>query len=328
MNKHIILDSGAYTAFNKGKVIDIDKYIEFYNAYKPDLFGCFNLDKIGEGKGSYQNWKYLRSMGVDAIPVFHLGSDEKWLKKYLVQTEFIGIGAIASMSSVKRKLGLDHVFKKYFTNDKNQAIYKVHGLGLTAPSILEDYPWYSVDSFTPIIEAILGGVFLPRLTKAGPDYSKLFKVVLSSKRQARSGASGDYFALPFGIRTKYQEVMKSFKFDSGEITEKRIDDKRTLAHHWEARMQWNLIMWDRYAKTLPFHDFKCDTLKGKNKASIFTGVSSEAIIREINDLKLDFDILISFAYYFKETQMNSIINYKKGTYENKQKRANKSPNNG
>lgn len=310
MNKHIILDSGAYTAYNKGKVIDIDKYIEFYNTYKSDLFNCFNLDKIGDGKGSYKNWVHLKRNGVDAIPVFHIGSDEKWLKRYMSKTDFIGIGAIASMSSTKRKLGLDRVFKEYFTNDKGQATYKIHGLGLTAPSILEGYPWYSVDSFTPIIEAILGGVFLPRLNSSGPDYKKLFKMVLSSKRKARLGASGDYFALPRGLKERYSKLLKTHGFLQGELTEKRVDGTRTLTHHWESRMQWNLLMWDKYTKTLPTHSFKVDSFKKKAKSIVFIGVSSEAIIREIIDLNIPFDILISHAYYFKDTQMQRILNYK------------------
>ena len=42
----IMLDSGAFSAWNAGKQIDIDKYIEFIRDNNIDVY--FNLDVIGD----------------------------------------------------------------------------------------------------------------------------------------------------------------------------------------------------------------------------------------------------------------------------------------
>ena len=78
----VLLDSGAYTVSRKGKQIDIKKYAQFIQENGDYFDGCFNLDVIGDGEASYQNWLKLKSLGVQTIPVFHNNTNPKYLEVY------------------------------------------------------------------------------------------------------------------------------------------------------------------------------------------------------------------------------------------------------
>ena len=78
----MMLDSGAYSAFTRGKEIDIDQYADYCKTNGHMFECCVTLDVIGDGKRSYENWLYLRKKGLPVLPVYHIGTDEKWLVKY------------------------------------------------------------------------------------------------------------------------------------------------------------------------------------------------------------------------------------------------------
>lgn len=218
----VILDSGAYTAWTKGAVIDIDQYIEFIRKYGHVFTGgAFTLDVIGDGKRSYQNWKKMQRAGVETIPVFHLGSDEKWLQKYMKQTDYIGIGAIANLNTKYRLLGLDYIWKKYLLDNKGKPKVKVHGLGLTALGIMTRYAWYSVDSMTALKMAAYGGVIVPRLQIANGAFSydiqQADKLTVSSARSADPSVMNYHFLTP-SIKEAYKKYFQEKGYQVGELT--------------------------------------------------------------------------------------------------------------
>lgn len=94
--KNIMMDSGAYSVSKRGLTINLDDYISFLKLNREKITACVALDVIGNPEESYKNWIYMREKGIDnAIPVYHLGEDIKWLDLYCEQTEFVGIGGIA-----------------------------------------------------------------------------------------------------------------------------------------------------------------------------------------------------------------------------------------
>lgn len=258
--KKLMLDSGAYSAYRKGKVIDIDKYIAFIRRFGYLFDTCINLDVIGDGKASYQNWIYMRKQGVNTMPVYHIGTDIKWLKKYLKKTDYIGLGAIANLSSVRRLKSLSEIWKNYLINPETKlATHKVHGMGLTAIAIIERYPWYSVDSISPILQAGYGGIYLPRIEKTGFNFLKLDMYKISSKSKAHeSGANASFINLGRISQKKYLEYFKELNlpFDGvnpeAKVTwiEFESDQKRkrkkfskSLSNDYVMRFQLNLRSW-------------------------------------------------------------------------------------
>lgn len=146
---HIALDSGAFSADNSGKSIDIDKFIEFAKANSDKCDVVFNLDVIGQkqaaedsAEASYKNLKYIESKGVKTLPVFHQGEDFKWLDKLVSEYDYVGLGGVAGDMMKKRtevEKWFGYIFYRY-------PRHKFHGLGVTGMYLLKKFPFYSVDS--------------------------------------------------------------------------------------------------------------------------------------------------------------------------------------
>lgn len=80
----ILLDSGAYTAFTKGKNVNVIDYMAYIDANKRYLSGYMALDVIGNTDLSVALYDFMRSLGYDPIPVYHYG-EECWVLYYYEQ---------------------------------------------------------------------------------------------------------------------------------------------------------------------------------------------------------------------------------------------------
>ena len=139
-NCTLMLDSGAFSVWKKGKNIDVYKYIEFIKKNEIKIY--FNLDVIGDKEKTMINQKIMEENGLNPIPVFHYGEEFSYLD-YLVESgyEYIGLGGTVGKSTKTRIEFFDKCFKKYPN-------IKFHGLGVTSKILVDMYNWYSVDSTT------------------------------------------------------------------------------------------------------------------------------------------------------------------------------------
>ena len=149
--KRLFLDSGAYSAFTRGVEIDLDAYIEFVKKWENEIEVYAGLDVIGDHKKTLENIQYMESKGLKPLPTFHHGEPFDFLEFLCKNYKYIAIGGMAQLgrSRPKFKKWLDQcwvIMKKYFP-------IKVHGFALTSQWVLEQYPFYSVDSTS----AIMGG---------------------------------------------------------------------------------------------------------------------------------------------------------------------------
>lgn len=158
----VIIDSGAFTVWNKGGSIDIDEYINFCKT-KPGDWSFINLDvipKTGSSskdielccEQSFENYLYLRSKLSNVLPVYHYGDNPKWLDKYIDHTDYVGISpANDTHENVKREF-----LKKCFKVTGKTV--KTHGLGYSSLDGMLMFPFYSVDSVSfKKIPVYLGG---------------------------------------------------------------------------------------------------------------------------------------------------------------------------
>lgn len=157
----ILIDSGAFSAWNRGLEIDIDEYIDFMkqvellNTHHELYF--INLDVIPHKKGTtptpqqiesaclqgIENYKYIKSKGFDTIHTFHQFDDFKYLHHILEQcngNNYIGISP-ANDQSLKSRINW---LKQVYSIVRNKT--RTHMLGLTAIDCLEQIPVYSADS--------------------------------------------------------------------------------------------------------------------------------------------------------------------------------------
>lgn len=193
----LMIDSGAYSAFTRGEPIDLQRYIEYLHRVIPlfDSVEYVNLDVIGgDGSDSYENWQEMRRQGLNPVPVYHVITDVKWLKKYLRETDHISIGAVAATAYKRRTWSLDRVWEEFLVGSDRMPLFRVHGMGATSFRIMRRYPWHSVDSTSWLQPSAYGKLFLPKRTADGWDYTGQPNAVFVSEKSGRRGDKNEHLA--------------------------------------------------------------------------------------------------------------------------------------
>lgn len=170
-----MLDSGAFSAWNCGKEVDLDHYIAFIRAHAEYLDYYVALDVIPGAFGvtptpeevevsaarSWDNLLYMEAHGLQPIPVFHMGEQFKWLRRMVEHgCPYIGISPANDRTTGAKRVWLDRVFDE-ITDPEGKAVVKTHAFGVTSIDLLMRYPWYSADSTTWIMMAARGKILLP-----------------------------------------------------------------------------------------------------------------------------------------------------------------------
>jgi len=135
-----VLDSGAFGAYNSGKVIDLDDYIQVCKDLEGDVHEIFGLDVIHDAEGTRVNLEKMWKAGVPAIPAYHQGSPEwalEWAHKN-APTNKIGVGGVARWGK-DRVNWVKQIFARIWP-------CKVHGFGLTSGPMLKAVPFHSCDA--------------------------------------------------------------------------------------------------------------------------------------------------------------------------------------
>ena len=141
----LIIDSGAFTYANKGG-ITIEKWLSKAVALQQYGSELISLDVIGNAEKTFDNFNIISAEIENTIPTFHVGSDLKYLFKYLDKTDRIAIGGMvpykSEIETLKKHLN------KIFKNFTPETLPKFHAFGYFSQTILETYPFYSADAST------------------------------------------------------------------------------------------------------------------------------------------------------------------------------------
>ncbi len=156
MGWSMFLDSGAFTAWTKGKDISVEKYAEYLENSAGMWHVVSSLDDIKDPDKSYKNLKRLEQLGCTVIPVFHAGEPEHYLEEYVAEYDYVFIGGLVGSKIGSREKYLDHIWEKHLTNPDGTAKIKLHGFGLTDMVLSRRYPWYSVDSSSWLMTGVFG----------------------------------------------------------------------------------------------------------------------------------------------------------------------------
>ena len=131
------LDSGAYSAWNAGKTIDI------FDLIRESKTGGWTesvaLDVIGDAEGSVRNSMIMKAMGSNAYPVFHYGDPWEHLLFYKENFAKVGLSCRFGEAEKDSLKWLDKCYAKAWP-------YKFHSFGWTKEEVLYRYPFHSADS--------------------------------------------------------------------------------------------------------------------------------------------------------------------------------------
>ena len=178
----LFIDSGAYSAYTKGKEVDVDDYIKFINETGDVVFVFAQVDKIPQVIGreptaeeladaprqSWENYLYMvkrikPEYRDKLIPVFHYEEDEKWLKNMLEYTHedgshipYIGLAASTVGSAKDRIQWLTMCFS--IIKQSSNPNVMTHGFGTTSLAVIKKFPLTSVDSTTWVQTAVHGQI--------------------------------------------------------------------------------------------------------------------------------------------------------------------------
>lgn len=163
INDDTLWDSGAFSAYNSKKPINLNTYIKFIK--DNDLKIYASLDDISSPDKSIENFEIMKRAGLSPIPCFHIGEDIKYLD-HMIDEPYIALGGMVMAGNLED--WLDRVFNYIY---KIRPDMKIHGFGLTDPNLILRYPWYSVDS-----SSWVGCVRFARYSRWTPGPNKFFSI--------------------------------------------------------------------------------------------------------------------------------------------------------
>ena len=135
----LIVDSGAFTAWNTGAKITMEGYTSFLKVLPAEWeIRAVQLDVYGNPEATYENWKRMLDLGLtDIMPVFTRGDTLERLEEFYSATDYVMFGGIAFGGENKNYI-------KWFSEANKGR--KVHWLGFTDMRFIKHFKPTSVDS--------------------------------------------------------------------------------------------------------------------------------------------------------------------------------------
>ncbi len=254
----LMIDSGAFSAWARKTVIPLGEYVAFVHKIVKQFpkATCVNLDVIGDGKASYQNWVEMRREGLNPLPVFHIGTDERWLLRYLAKTDYVGLGNVATMSSLMRRPSLDHVWATYLVDRERVPVVKVHGFGVASFALMRRYPWFSLDSSSWMKSAANGVICIPQYRHGEWDYSKQPHRVNVSEDSSFRRVRGQHLStLAPQVKDLFTRYVVSMGYRVGKSkvqNGERVVLEEGVINNWRPRAAINALVYLKFCETLRY----------------------------------------------------------------------------
>lgn len=134
---HLVIDSGAFTAWKQGKVVKIEEYCDFIKSMPIQPWRYFNLDVVGNPEQSLANYEYMLRQGLQPIPIFTRGERYEMLDHYYETSDVVGIGGLVGTKN------RTNIIKKVMRHVKGK---KIHWLGFSDLEYLIHFKPYMCDS--------------------------------------------------------------------------------------------------------------------------------------------------------------------------------------
>lgn len=232
----LFIDSGAFSAWTQGKVINVDEYINWINERSDyiDLYGQIDVipgdrnsgavpsnEEVREAaKKTWENYLYMRpkmNKPEGLLYTFHVGEPIEFLKQALEWKDadgnyipYIALGGMVGKPAHIRDKFLNQCFQviKASPNPK----VKVHAFGMTDIKLLEKYPITSADSTSWIMTGAMGNIM-----------SDVGNVAVSSQQ---CNLPNHFSHLPKEALQPFEDSIAEYGFTLQELADSR--DKRII----------------------------------------------------------------------------------------------------
>jgi hypothetical protein len=175
----LFLDSGAFSVWTKGDVINVDEYTDFVLNHLDIIEAVAVLDRIPSKPGdrnpsesernhsakvTMDNAQHMLKRGVPIdklVPVHHMGEDLKYLQDMIDSGfPYVGLSPDNAANPKDKAAYLDSCMPVVCDSDGMPKV-KFHGFAVTSVKTMRRYPWYSVDSASWLQIARNGSVLVP-----------------------------------------------------------------------------------------------------------------------------------------------------------------------
>ena len=163
----IFIDSGAFSAWRLGRPVDVVAYSDFLVENQDWIDVAAALDVIipddpeEAARLSFENLLYMRSRGLDPVPVWHVRESTSWIQRILdVGCMYVGLSATSCVSSSATQDWYEMAWS-YVVDRGGAPLAKVHSFGESRLEVLRRYPWASADSSTWLEGEKRGTLILP-----------------------------------------------------------------------------------------------------------------------------------------------------------------------
>jgi hypothetical protein len=154
----LFLDSGAFSAWSRGAVLNMGDYCRYIHQYEPRFATYCNLDVIGDWRGSARNLDKMLADGLKPMAVFHKGSPWDELHRLASLGLPLALGGLVGKGKSVTAGNIQIYLDACWARLKDHWPIRVHVFGVVAQWVLERYPWFSADSSTALVSAGMGRV--------------------------------------------------------------------------------------------------------------------------------------------------------------------------
>ena len=227
--KKLFIDSGAFSAWTRGKQIDVDEYINWINERADfiDLYGQVDVipgdrvkghtqEQVEEAaRATWENYLYMRprmKKPEGLLYTFHVGEPYRYLEQALEWRDdngqpipYIALGGMVGKPMPTKKAFLDSCFK-IIEKSSNPKV-KVHAFGMTSFPLLEQYPIASADSTSWIMTGANGNI----MTDVG--------IIAVSDQMSK--LPSHYSHLPKHLQQAFEDSLSEFGFTLDELRHSR-----------------------------------------------------------------------------------------------------------
>jgi hypothetical protein len=148
----LFLDSGAFGAWTRGAPVDMLDYERCIEAVEPDVYA--QLDVIRDPEATLTNLARMERDGFRPLPILQRGLMDHDIADVCSRYSYIAVGGVVPKRGVQTPEQVTPFLEAVFHITRD--VVGVHGFGVTTPSLVDRFPFASVDSSGADMAAVYG----------------------------------------------------------------------------------------------------------------------------------------------------------------------------